>query len=168
MVDPAALMSVITDIAATYRRPRRVVARLLSYGKREDSALAILMGSCIFAFISQMPNLARKAHLDGQELNMLLGGALFGWIFIAPLMLYTVSWLTHLVARLIGGEGDSFGARISLFWAMLSASPLILLNGLTAGFIGPSPALNLVGILWLVFFLWFWISGLFVAYWSKK
>ena len=36
-------MSVITDIAATYRGPRRVVRRIIAAGPREDRALAILM-----------------------------------------------------------------------------------------------------------------------------
>jgi len=161
-------MPVTTDIIATYRGPRQVMARLLAMGAREDRALAILMGGCVLVFTSQMPKLAREAHITGQDLNMLLGGALFGWIFIAPLLLYTVSWLTHLIARLLRGKGDSYGARLALFWALLAASPLVLLNGLTAGFIGPSPALNLVGGLWLLVFLWFWISGLLQAYWSKQ
>lgn len=161
-------MPVTTDIIATYRKPRQVMARLLAMGPREDRALAILMGGCVLVFTSQMPKLAREAHVTGQDLNMLLGGALFGWIFIAPLILYTVSWLTHLFIRLLSGKGDSYGARLALFWALLAASPLMLLNGLTAGFIGPSPALNLVGGIWLLVFLWFWISGLLQAYWSKQ
>lgn len=159
-------MAVTTDIVSTYRGPRRVMARLLEMGPREDRALAILMGSCVLVFTSQMPKLAREAHLSGQELNMLLGGSLFGWIFIAPLLLYAMSWVTHLVARMFGGKGSSFGARLALFWALLAASPLMLLNGLTAGFIGPSPALSLVGAGWMLCFLWFWISGLIQAYWS--
>jgi len=161
-------MSVTTDIAATYRRPRRVMARLFAMGQREDRALVILMCSCVLVFISQMPRLARVAHMTGQELNMLLGGALFGWIFIAPLLLYSVSLLTHFFARLLGGKGDSYGARLALFWALLAASPLMLLNGLTAGFVGSSPVLTLVGGLWLIFFLWFWISGLLQAYRSAE
>ena len=161
-------MPVTSDIIATYRKPRQVMARLLAMGAREDRALAILMGGCVLVFTSQMPKLAREAHVTGQDLNMLLGGALFGWIVIAPLMLYTVSWLTHLFIRLLRGKGDSYGARLALFWALLAASPLMLLIGLTAGFIGPSPALTLGGGLWLLVFLWFWISGLSQAYWSKQ
>lgn len=161
-------MPVTTDIIGTYKGPRRVVARHLAMGPREDRALAILMGGCMLAFTSQMPRLAREAHLTGQELNMLLGGALFGLIFIAPLLLYSLSWVSYLVVRVFGGKGDSYGARLALFWALLAASPLMLLNGLTAGFIGPGPALSFVGGLWLALFLWFWISGLMQAYWNAK
>ncbi|MEX0318355.1 MAG: YIP1 family protein [Ruegeria sp.] len=153
-------MPVTTDIAATYRGPGRVIRRLLDMGQREDRALAILMAACALVFVAQMPRLAREAHLTGQELNMLLGGALLGWLIIAPLLLYGIAALSHLLARLVGGRGDWYGARLALFWSLLASSPALLLHGLVAGFVGPGPALQGVGILWLVVFGWFWLSGL--------
>ncbi len=153
-------MPVTTDITATYRGPGRVMRRLLSMGRREDRALAFLMVACVIVFVSQMPRLARIAHLTGQELDMLLSGALFGWVFLAPLMLYLLAALSHLVARLFGGRGDWFGARLALFWALLASTPLVLLHGLVAGMIGPGPGLRAVGLLWLVIFGWFWFACL--------
>ena len=44
-----------------------------------------------------------------------------------------------------------------------SVPVVVLLHGLVAGFIGPGPALQLVGALWLGVFLWFWISCLRLA-----
>jgi hypothetical protein len=38
---------------------------------------------------------------------------------------------------------------------------------LVAGFIGPGPALNSVGLLWLAVVLWFWLSGMIEAYWTR-
>ncbi|MCG7626480.1 YIP1 family protein [Epibacterium sp. MM17-32] len=160
-------MAVTADITATYRGPRKVIARLLSMGHREDRLLAFLMGACALMFIAQMPRLAREAHLTGQDLNMLLGGALLGIIFIAPLALYAFAWLSHMLARLLGGQGDGFRGRLALFWAFLASTPILLLNGLVAGFIGSGPALNGVGLLWLAVFLWFWLSGLREAYWGQ-
>ncbi|MEM7318959.1 MAG: YIP1 family protein [Pseudomonadota bacterium] len=153
-------MPVTTDIAATYRRPGRVMRRLLAMGQREDRALAILMFACAVVFVAQMPRLARDAHLTDGDLNMMLGGALLGWLIIAPLMFYGLAALSHVIARAIGGKGSWFGARLALFWALLASTPVLLLHGLVAGFIGPGPALDVVGILWLVVFGWFWISGL--------
>ncbi|NKX36750.1 YIP1 family protein [Rhodobacteraceae bacterium R_SAG4] len=161
-------MAVTADITATYRGPRKVIARLLAMGPREDRLLAFVMGACVLMFIAQMPRLAREAHLTGQELNMLLGGALLGIIFIAPLALYALAMISHFLMRMIGGQGDGYCGRLALFWAMLASSPLLLLNGLVAGFIGPGPALSAVGILWVVVFFWFWISGLIEAYWGKN
>jgi hypothetical protein len=161
-------MPVARDIVATYRGPRRVVRRLLDMGLREDRALAILIAGCAVVFIAQWPRLAREAHLTGQELNPLLGGALLAWIFIAPLMLYALALLSHGIARLVGGQGSAYGARLALFWALLAASPLILLHGLVAGFIGPGPGLQGVGLIWCGVFLWFWLSGLREAEWSRR
>ena len=159
-------MPVAADIVATYRGPRRVMRRLLGMGTREDRALAVLMAGCVIVFIGQWPRLAREAHLTGQELNPLLGGALMAWVFIAPLLLYALALISHLVARALGGKGTGYGARMALFWAFLAASPLILLHGLVAGFIGPGLQLQIVGVLWLVIFGWFWIMNLREAEWG--
>jgi O-antigen/teichoic acid export membrane protein len=157
-------MSVTSDITATYRGPGRVVARLLSMGRREDRLLAFLMGTCLLMFFARLPSLARQAHLDGLDRNQLMGGALFGIIFVLPLVLYVLAWISHLVAQLLGGQGDSYNARLALFWALLASSPLILLHGLVAGFIGAGIAQISVGLLWFILFLWFWISGLRQGY----
>ncbi|MGD9865348.1 MAG: YIP1 family protein [Pseudodonghicola sp.] len=156
-------MAVTTDIAATYRGPGRVLRRLLDMGQREDRALAIVMAGCVVVFIAQMPRLAREAHLTGQELNMMLGGSLLAWVIIAPLIFYLLAALSHLLARLLGGSGDWYGARLALFWALLASAPVLLLHGLVAGFIGPGPARDAVGLIWLGLFLWFWGAGLWQA-----
>ncbi len=156
-------MAVTADIVSTYRRPGAVMRRRLADGVREDRALAMLMAGCLLVFVSRAPALARQAHLEAVELNPLLGGALFGWLFVAPLLLYGLAAASHLVARAVGGRGSWFGARLALFWSLLASTPLILLNGLVAGFMGEGPALTLVGLLWLCVFLWFWIRSLMVA-----
>lgn len=136
---------------------------LLAMGQREDRALAYLMGACALMFVAQLPRLARQAHITGEDLNMLLGASLMALVFIAPLLFYVLAWLSHLIARLIGGRGSFYAARMALFWALLAASPLILLHGLVAGFIGTGPQLSLVGFLWFAAFMWFWVSGLWRA-----
>lgn len=152
-------MSVSRNIVATYRGPGRVMRVLLAMGQREDRALAYLMGACALIFVAQLPRLSREAHLSGQELNMLLGGALMGWVFIAPLALYGIAALARVIGRVMGGKGSMYGARLALFWALLASTPLMLLNGLVAGFIGEGLELQIVGFIWLCCFGWFWVSG---------
>jgi hypothetical protein len=152
-------MAMTHNIAATYRGPGRVVQRMLHLGVREDRALAYLMGACMIIFVAQLPRLAREAHLTGQELDMLLGATLMAWVLIAPLLLYVIALLARGVGRLLRGKGSAYGARLALFWALLASSPLILLHGLTAGFIGPGIELQVVGLIWCVVFFWFWIGG---------
>lgn len=155
-------MPVTSDIVATYRGPRRVFSRLLDMGEREAFALIVLAGACIVAFVSRWPALARQAHETGQELNALLGGALMAW-FMAPLLFYAIAALSHIVARVLGGKGTWYRARLALFWSLLAASPIQLLWGLTEGFIGKGLEWQIVGALWFAVFLWFWISCLFEA-----
>ncbi|WP_299768098.1 YIP1 family protein [uncultured Tateyamaria sp.] len=152
-------MAITRNISATYRGPGRVIRRLLELGQREDRALAYLMASCALVFIAQLPRLAREAHLTGQDLNMLMGASLLAWIFVAPLLFYVIAFAAHGIGRLLRGQGTSYGARLALFWALLASSPLILLHGLTAGFIGPGIGLQTVGLVWFVVFMWFWIGG---------
>ena len=156
-------MPISSDMVATYRGPRRAFARLLSSEVREDRALMILMAGCLIAFVARWPALARQAHISGDDLNMLLGGALMAWLFIAPLVLYALAALSHILAKLLRGQGDWYGARVALFWSLLASSPLMLLNGLIEGFVGPGPGLQLVGLLWFIVFMWFWLSGLLEA-----
>ena len=60
----------------------------------------------------------------------------------------------------LGRKGSAFAARLALFWSLLASSPLMLLNGLVGGFIGKGPALQMVGLIWLGVFMWFWLSCL--------
>lgn len=157
-------MAATRDIVASYRRPTAVIARRLGQGVREDQNLIYLMVACLFFFVAQTPRLAREAFIDGTELNMLLGAALMAWLFIAPLLFYALAGLSQLVLKLLRGHPTGHGTRFALFWALLASSPLVLLHGLTAGFVGPGLELQIVGLIWLCVFLWFWISGLRVAY----
>lgn len=154
-------MSVTTDIAASYRGPGKVLRALLARGAHEPRALAYLMGACGVMYVAQWPRLAREAHLlPDTDLQSALGGALLATLIFWPLIFYLVAGLSQLVARALGRPIDGYGTRLALFWALLAASPLALLNGLVAGFIGSGGALTLVGILWFAAFLWFWSSGL--------
>ncbi len=160
-------MPVTSDIAATYRGPRTVMRRLLAMDTNEGRALAILMAGCVLVFVGQWPRLARQAHMNDEALNPLLGGALLGWVFMAPLAIYALAFLSFLVTKMFRAPDiTGYRARLALFWAFLASSPLILLNGLVAGFIGPGAGLQLVGFVWMLVFLWFWLANLREAGWG--
>ncbi len=156
-------MSVVLDIAAAYRRPKAVFRRRLGRVPSESRALATLMAGCLMVFVAGWPSLQRNAIETGAPLEPMIVGALFAWLFAMPLVAYTLGTLTHLAARLFGGRGTGYGARFALFWALLVASPLWLLNGLVAGFIGPGPELTLVGAVAFGAFLVHWGINLTVA-----
>ena len=156
-------MSVVADILASYKGPAKVMRRLCSMGPREDRAIALLMAGCVIIFVAQWPRLARQAHLAGEELNPLLGGALLGWLFIMPLVFYAIAFLVQAGYRLFGNKGQAWGQRLALFWAVLATAPLLLLFGLVEGFLGEGWPKTLVGAVWLAAFIWFWFVGSYTA-----
>ncbi|MDF1855781.1 YIP1 family protein [Pseudooceanicola sp.] len=156
-------MSFLADIAATYRGPGRRLRVVLARGQREDRLLAMVMIGCALVFVAQWPRLARQAYASGEDLNPLLGASLLAWLVIMPLVLYALAALAHGLARILGGQGSFYGARLALFWALLASTPVILLHGLVAGFIGPGPQLTLVGAIWCGVFAWFWGGGMLAA-----
>ncbi len=153
-------MSIATEIVRSWRDPRGTLRRLLPQAT-EGRALAYLMGACVLLFVAQWPRLAREAELSpGIPLDARLAGALQGIVFILPLLLYAVAGVSHVVARLVGGRGTWFGARVALFWSFLAAAPLFLFHGLVAGLIGPGLEQALSGTLLGGGFLLHWILAL--------
>ncbi|MEZ5779836.1 MAG: YIP1 family protein [Paracoccaceae bacterium] len=156
-------MAVSDDILATYRRPKAVIGRLLSGAADEGRALAYLIAALVVAYVAQWPGLSRAAHLDpSQPLTQRMVGSFLAILAMLPLF-YAVAALSHIIARAFGGRGSYFRARISLFWALLATSPLMLLQGLATGFAGAGPGVNLLGAAVFAVFLWFWFSGLRLA-----
>ncbi|RME17844.1 MAG: YIP1 family protein [Alphaproteobacteria bacterium] len=150
-------MSVVADMLRAHVAPRAVLRRRLGAGEaREDRALAVLMLACGLIFVGGWPTLEREALATGQDFQMLAGGALFGWMFLMPLAAYVLAGVSRLLARMLGGHGTGYTARFSLFWALLVAAPLWLLNGLVLGLAGPGLLARLVGAVALLAFLVHW------------
>lgn len=156
-------MPVTRDIVRTWRRPRRVIREHLSAGPREDRAIAVLMGGCLMAWVAQWPNLTRTAMETGDEAMQLIGTSFYGWMLLMPLAFYGIAALSHLIARVFGGRGSFYSARLALFWTLLATSPLLLFYGLLLGFNGREPGTQLIGGLWVVAFLAIWVSTLLEA-----
>lgn len=156
-------MSVVLDIVRTYRSPRKVMTRRVGMRPREDRALAVLMGACVLIFVAQWPRLAREAYLDDAiGFDALLAGALFAWLMMAPLLFYVIALAVQGVLRLVRRTASGYAVRMMLFWGLLAATPLFLLTGLTAGFVGEGVALSVVSALSLAALLVFWGVGISV------
>jgi len=154
-------MAVSSEMIRAWRNPRAAIRRQLAGGVDEGRALVYLMVACLLIFVAQWPRLSREAHLNPEiPFDARWGGALMGWIFIAPLIFYGLAALSHLVCRLMGGQGSWFGARLALFWSLLTVSPIVLLLGLVAGFIGVGAAANATSMLLIAGFLYIWCSSL--------
>ncbi len=157
-------MAVTLDILRAWRDPKGLIRDKLGAGRREDRALAVAMGACFLIFVAQWPKLSRDAFLQPEvPLEARLGASLLGILFLLPLMLYALGLLSHLVAKAIGGKGSNFGARLALFWAMLGVAPLMLFQGLLAGFLGQGVQVTTVGVIVGVGFLYLWLNMLVEA-----
>ncbi|NPD16929.1 YIP1 family protein [Xinfangfangia sp. D13-10-4-6] len=163
-------MSITTDIFRTWRRPGTVMREKLAEGPREEKALIVLFSACLLLFVAQWPRLSREAFLAQEAaraagtpldqvpgIQALLGINFFVYLFVLPLIFYAVAALSALVIRLAGGRIGPYAARISLFWALLCTGPLMLFQGLLAGFKGPGMPLTVVGLLIAALFIWLWV-----------
>lgn len=157
-------MGVALDIVRAWRSPRQVMQQHLAAGPREDRVLMFLLVGCLLVFVAQFPRLWRDALVDPSiPFEARLGGAMLGWVFIAPLAFYLIAAISRILSRFLGGQGSWYSARLALFWALLVASPLWLLDGIIAGLIGPGMVLNIMGIGALLVFVIVWGASLYQA-----
>jgi len=155
-------MKIIPDMLRAWRYPRQVMRGLLAQGLREDRALVFVMTGCLLMFVAQWPRLMRESLAEPLvPFDARVGAALLGWIFLAPLFFYAFAAISHLVSVVFGGRDSWLSARLALFWAVLAASPVWLLNGLVTAFAGPAwmqtltAAIALAGLamIWLTSFI---------------
>lgn len=156
-------MSASTELIATWTAPRAALRRHLARGVSEPFAFSLLLIFLILAFVGQWPVAARDAHFagDASSAPRIFAKAL-AVLATIPLW-YGLAAVSRLVARALGGQGSWYSARIALFWALATVGPLMLLQGLVAGMIGPGPALVAVSSVTGIAFLWLWLTMLHEA-----
>ncbi len=153
-------MAVTTDILASWRNPRAAIRRHLARGQSEAFAFSLLLVFLIVAFVAQWPQAAREAFL-AEERSVAPRVLALAMAMLATVPLwYAIAAISRMFAGLLGGQGSWYAARLALFWALATVSPLMLLQGLVAGMIGPGPGLWLVITLVGAAFLWLWLSML--------
>lgn len=153
-------MSLTADMRQSWTGHRRVVRRHLSRGRSEPFVFTFLLVFMILAFVSQYPRAARIA-LENPEMLLpaqLLGLA-YGMLIFLPFA-YALAAISHVVARALGARSTWYGARLALFYSLVAASPLMLLQGLVAGVLGLGMQPFLVGIFALTAFVVFWALAL--------
>lgn len=156
-------MSITTDIVQGWLRPQVVMQRHLARGKSEPFAFSLLVAFLVLVFVSLWPQLSRQSLIQ-PEVPMVQRLVAAGLALLASVPVwYGVAALSHWIARIFGGKGSQYRARLALFAALVSVSPAMLLQGLVAGMIGPGPQLSLVQALVGLGFVWIWISMLRVA-----
>jgi len=157
-------MTLLGRIVGTWRDPRGTMRALLAGPAREDRALAVLMGAAALVVVGEIPAATAAAARDPSiPLDARIGGALMGAVFVLPLLAYALAGLSRLIARLLGGCGTWFGARMALFWALLSVQPAVLAHAALEAVVGRGAVSGGVGIVAFAGFLYLWIGMLIAA-----
>lgn len=155
-------MSVTSDILESWRRPQVVVRRLLGQPQSEPFAFSFLVTGLILLFVSLTPFLAREAYLHpDQPLTQRLLAAALAMAATVPLW-YLFAAMGHLIARILGGKGSFYGARLALFWALVAASPALLVSGMARGMVGGRGS-DVIGLIAAGVFVLFWVMMLHEA-----
>jgi hypothetical protein len=157
-------MSVTRDIVASWRRPRAVMRAHLARPQSEPFAFSLLVTFLILAFVAQWPRASRVAF-ENPEIPIApqMLGIAFGLLAFGIPLAYAVAAASGGLLRLMTGRPLWYAARLALFWALVAVTPLMLLQGLVSGMIGPGPALTSVSVLAGLAFLTFWVVNLIEA-----
>ena len=156
-------MAITADIVATWRAPKASIRARLAQGVREDGALTVLIAALVLIFIAQWPGLARAAYLQPEvPLTGRMVAAFLAVLALVP-VIYLIAGASHAIAKAVGGQGSWYGARLALFWSLLAVAPLMLVQGLVAGFAGPGVILSGLGLFVALAFLILWMMALYEA-----
>jgi hypothetical protein len=155
-------MSLVGDIGAAYLGPRRALRAQLARGIREEQLLFYVMLFCLLSYIALLPDLSYQLRLQGADASPFVaraGAQFVASVFMAPLLLYGLAALSHLVLARFGGKARWIEARLALFWAALVTVPLVLATG-AAKVVAPANLAALVSAITGLVFLWQWFSCL--------
>lgn len=156
-------MSVTRDIVQSWHSPKVVIRRHLARPVSEPFAFSLLVAFLTLAFIALWPGMSRIAYLDpARPLVQQMVAAGLALLATIPLW-YALAAFSHVMARMLGGKGSYHGARLALFMALLAATPLVLLQGMTIGFLGQGAQATLVGAVAGTGFVAIWLVMLLEA-----
>ncbi len=125
---------------------------------REERLLFYVFLACALGFVAGLPGAieqGRALDIDGGTSAMVFG-RLFSAIFIAPLFLYGIAALSHLLARLFGGSGPYYNARLALFWSLLVAMPLLLAVSAISAVLPNGSLVSAMNLSAAAVFFWIW------------
>ncbi|MCC1481702.1 YIP1 family protein [Roseibaca sp. Y0-43] len=141
-------------------KPRLVVGALARGDLREPQVMFFALLACALIFVSQWPILSRAATLDPSvTFEQRMGGAMFGIMFLLPLLLYGFAALLKLGLRLSGRIVPGILARLALFWSLLTVTPLMLVQGGLSAFLGPVGLTQGFGFVVLLVFLYILVKS---------
>ena len=157
-------MSILMDIGAAYRSPRKEMQHQLSI-MTEPRTLMLGLTACLLSFVAYLPGTVAEVILSGEGGDALqgnVGGQFIGSVLVAPLFFYAIAALVHLFFKPFKGQGSWSECRLGFMWSLLVTSPLVLISGIFEVFT-PPPVFLVASLLTTVVFFWQWVTCLAVV-----
>lgn len=152
-------MRLLRDVLESWRHPRAVAARRIAAAD-ERGLLGWLVLALLVAAAAGLAGELRTPPDADAPAEARVAARLMGGLVLAPLFFYALAGLSWLGLRLFGvRRADGRRARAALFWALLAASPALLLQSLLQG-AGMAGISVWAGWLAAGAFLVFWAAGL--------
>ena len=149
-------LSFIPTIFEAYRNFRMSYRIQSTKHISEARLLSLAFLGVIILFIARLPELIVLWHnnLLNDVIPSLVGISLFTSMFFAPLILYSLSAVIHIVAKLFKGKGTFKTSRLALFWSIVVSSPILLINGIVQGYFYETLLARFFDLLTMFFVLW--------------
>ena len=150
-------MGILGKVFNAYADPRASMARRIAARPRESLLLVLIVLVSLVGFFAGIPSAVRQAAAFGDDgvLPGILAGRLMAALFATPLFVYALAALSHLVARLAGGQGYFWTSRLALVWALVLSLPFSVLGSILPSAFAIATVLP---------FLWYWAACLSQAH----
>ena len=139
----------------------------MKQGLAEERLLFYVAFACLMAFVSRLPTVIATSEASGGQISTLglVAGSFVAFVILAPLFLYGLAGVSHLVSLwAFDGKGSYPAARLALFWSLVLVIPIGLIWALVVYALRLSGAEVLIApIGLLVFATWLWIWTSFLA-----
>lgn len=159
-------MTVTREIVRSYRGFGASMQRQIDSNPGEERVLVYLVMACLIFFIARVPGLlelsAAAATAEISSVALFVTN-LVGSFFFAPLMLYGLAALSHVVAKIFRGKGSFFHARLGLFWSLLLVSPLALVSTIIQSALPMEWLAQVLSFVMFVLFAYVWASCISVS-----
>jgi len=158
-------MSLVGEIARAYAAPKAAMRTQLAKMTEER----ILLYAFLFSFLNYLARLPSLSMIAAQISDVEFAGlAMANFVtnvLMAPLVMYLIAALSHVVLRLFGGQASWREARLAIMWAALVSLPMVLGTGILKVLVADlaiSVATTATGVV----FLWQWAKCLQVVEFS--
>lgn len=121
----------VADIVGAYGGLRGSMRNQMDRGNDEARLMAYLAFGCFVIFLSFLPRLL-STDLSGTDQSIAAGITVwfFAVMFFAPLILYGIAAISHLIAKAFGAKGPYHNARHAVAWMLVVLSPVLIVKGM--------------------------------------